>query len=253
LARLLCDLRGAYWLDVEAEEAVNRGRLRDAIGLLQQIETLAATGGAPETAAMYRLRMARFEALCGLGVQAMRRVDAELSRGAGPDRKIDAVKVAISAGEFDRAERLLDELDRGGYPGASQPGATLARAYRAAIAASRGRPERALELLDPLQPFELGMAYGFIPLLERANAHYLLGDWTNARLAFEKILAHSTVDSGRKLLPLAQLGLARTLARAGDVAGSRRTYEQFFERWRHADPDLPVLLQARREYAALPK
>ena len=241
------------WLDVEAEEAVNRGRLRDAIGLLQQIEALAATGGAPETAAMYRLRMARFEALCGLRAQAMRRVDAELARGVGPERKIDTVKVAISAGEFDRAERLLDELDRAGYPGASQPGATLAVAYRAAIAASRGRPERALELLDPLQPFELGMAYGFIPLLERANAHYLLGDWTNARLAFEKILAHSTVDSGRKLLPLAQLGLARTLARAGDVAGSRRTYEQFFERWRHADPDLPVLLQARREYAALPK
>lgn len=125
--------------------------------------------------------------------------------------------------------------------------------YHLHVTGEQAKVLEALELLDPLQPFELGMAYGFIPLLERANAHYLLGDWTNARLAFEKILAHSTVDSGRKLLPLAQLGLARTLARAGDVAGSRRTYEQFFERWRHADPDLPVLIQARREDAALPK
>jgi hypothetical protein len=198
--------------------------------------------------------MARYEALCGLRTQAMRRVDAEISRRSfNPALTIDAVKVAISAEAFDRAERLLDELDRDGHPGASQPGATFARAYRAAIAAHRGRPDRALELLAPLQPFELGMAYGFIPLFERGHAHFLAGDWANARLAYEKILAHSTVDSGRKLLPQAQLGLARTLARSGEIAGSRRTYEPFFERWRQADPDLPVLLLARREYEALAK
>ena len=243
-----------YWLDVEAEEAVNRGRLREAMGLLQQYEAWAATGGGPDTASMLRLRMARYEAICGLGPQAMRRVDAEISRRSfNPYLRMDAVKVAISAGAFDRAERLLDELDRDGQPGASQPGATFARAYRAAIAAHRGRPGLALELLAPLQPFELGLAYGFIPLFERGHAHFLAGDWTNSRLAYEKVLAHSTIDSGRKLLPHAQLGLARTLARAGDVAASRRTYEQFFERWRHADPDLPLLLQARREYEVLAK
>ncbi|HEY3381221.1 MAG TPA: winged helix-turn-helix domain-containing protein [Vicinamibacterales bacterium] len=241
------------WLDVEAEESVNRGRLGDAIDQLQQIERLADTSGAPEGAAMYRLRIARYEALCGLGARAMQRVDAELAHNIGPDRTIDAVKVAISAGAFGRAESLLDQLERRGRPGASEPGATLARAYRAAIAASRGRAKQAIELLAPLQPFELGLAYGFIPLFERAHAHYLVGDWPKARLAYETILAHSTVDSGRKLLPFAELGLARTLARAGDVAGSRRTYDQFFERWRQADPDLPVLLEARREYAALPK
>ena len=243
-----------YWLDVEAEEAVNRGRLREAGSLLQQAGAWATAQGAPATASVLRLRIARYEALCGLGTQAMRRVDAEMSRpDVGPVLRMDAVKVAISAGEFDRAERLLDNLAREGHPGASQPGATFARAYRAAIAAHRGQPARALEMLAPLQPFELGLAYGFIPLFERAKAHLQTGDWANARLAFEAILAHSTVDSGRKLLPHAQLGLARTLARAGDAAASRRTYEQFFDRWRRADPDLPVLLQARREYDALPR
>lgn len=243
-----------YSLDVEAEEAVNRGRLRESIELLQRYQALALDAGGPDTASMLRLRSARYEALCGLGAQAMRRVDAELARpGFNPALRMDAVKVAISAGAFDRAERLLDDLERDGQPGASQPGATFARAYRAAIAAHRGQPARALDLLAPLQPFELGLAFGFIPLLERGRAHALLGDWTNARLAFEKILAHSTIDSGRKLLPLAHLSLARTLARAGDTAGSRRAYEGFFERWRHADPDLPLLLEARREYELLTK
>jgi len=81
----------------------------------------------------------------------------------------------------------------------------------------------------------------------------LAGNWTMARAAFEKILAHPNIDPGRHLLPFAQLELARTLARAGDGAGSRRTYEQLFERWKDADPDLPVLGQARQEYQALGK
>jgi tetratricopeptide (TPR) repeat protein len=108
-------------------------------------------------------------------------------------------------------------------------------------------------MLAPLQPFELGKAYGFIPLFERGHAHFLAGDFANAQAAYEKILANSTVDSGRKLLPHAELGLARTLARAGDVAASRGVYLQLLERWKNADSDLPALLQARREYDALAK
>ncbi len=62
-----------------------------------------------------------------------------------------------------------------------------------------------------------------------------------------------SIDAGRKLLPRAQLGLARTLARAGDFPASRRVYEQFFERWKRADPNLPVFLEAKAEYQALPR
>jgi tetratricopeptide (TPR) repeat protein len=263
-------------LENEAEVSLNGGRLQEALGFLKKYEAWAAraiaadrahldmartrlvtgpglptTASVADTAARMRLRMARYEALCGLAAQAMRRVEAELRHSLGPVARMDAVRATVSAGRFDVAERLLDAIDREGQPG--EWGATMARTYRAAIAASRGQTVQALELLAPLQPFELGFAYSLDPLFERARTHYLAGDWTNARAAFEKILAHSTIDSGRKLLPVARLGLARTLARAGDVAGSRRTYEQFFEQWRQADPDLPVLLEARREYAALPK
>ena len=246
------DLAMPLIVESEAEESVNRGRLQEALGLLRQYETWATASEAPLTAMMVRLRMARFEALVGLRARALRRVDEEIRRGLAPGLKIDAVKVAISSGAFDLAGRLLDEIEQAGLAAGAQPDATFVRAYRAAVDASRGRVDEALSRLAPLEPLDLGLAYGFIPLFERAQAHYLAGNWSMARTAYEKILAHSTLDSGRKLLPLAQLGLARTLARAGDIAGSRRTYEQFFERWKTADPDLPLLTQARREYQALP-
>ena len=258
-----------YWLEDQAEESMNRGRLREAVAFMERMgawadQRGAKTGRGPgqatagqlpnsalDMAARARLRIARYEALCGFGAQAMRRVEAEMERRPGLLTQMDAVRATVSARRFDVAERLLNEIDRRGQPG--DWGAALARTYRAAIAASRGQTAQALDLLAPLEPFELGFAYSLEPVFERAQAHYLAGHWANARAAFEKILAHPMIDSGRKLQPHAELGLARTLARAGDIAGGRRTYERFFDRWRQADPDLPVLLQARQEYAALGK
>ncbi len=247
------DVATPYLVEAEAEEALTHGRLADALALLRQYERWAAANGRPTTATVLRLRMARYEALCGYRARALSRVQEEIDRGLPGEIAIDAVKVAISAGAFDMAERLLDGIEQSGLPVGGQPDATFIPAYRAAIDASRGRSEEALTRLTALDPLDLGNAYGFIPLFERAHAYYRVGNWPMARAAYAKILAHPTLDSGRKLLPFAQLGLARTLARAGDTAASRGVYEQFLERWKTADAGLPVLAQARREYRALAK
>ncbi len=263
-------------LENEAELSLDGGRLREAIGFLRKYEAWGAQASAADRAhvdtartrlvmgaglpmtssvadmpARMRLRLARYEALCGLSAQATRHIEAELRHDLGAVAKMDAVRAAVSAGRFDMAERLLGEI--GGEGPRGEWVATMARTYRAAIAARRGNTDEALEVLAPIRPFELGFSYSLEPLFERARTHYLAGDWTSAREAFEKILAHPTIDSGRKLQFATRLGLARTLARVGDVAGSRRAYEQFLERWRNADVDLPVLLDARREYATLPR
>jgi hypothetical protein len=65
---------------------------------------------------------------------------------------------------------------------------------------------------------------------------------------FQKILDHRGWDPASPLWPLAQLGLARAAALAGNVAGSRRAYQDFLSLWKDADPDLPVLIEARREF-----
>lgn len=244
-------LAAPYIVEGEAEDAMSRGRLTHALALLAEWEASAVAAGQPGRAAIVRLRMARFEALCGLRAEALRRVEQERRRGMDVGLTIDAVKVAVSAGDFTLATRLLDEAEREGVPPTAQPVATFVKAYRAAINAHEGRVDRALEALLPLEPLDLAPSLGFIPLYERAQAHYLAGDWPRARTAYEKILAHPTIDSGRKLVPLAELGLARTLVRAGDIPASRRAYEQFLARWKSADADLPLLAEARAEYQAL--
>ena len=206
-----------YFLECEAEEALNRGRLRDALTFLERFETLMRTTGSPDMAAHLRLRMARFEALTGKREDALRRLREEIGRGVPPLWAVDAVMVAATAGDFDLAERLLDEIDARGSGIVQQPQATLVAAYRAAVDAHRGRIDQALARLVPLEKYDLGFGYSLNPLYERARLHYLAGDWARARAAFEKILAHHTIDSGRKLLPSAELNLARTLARAGDL------------------------------------
>jgi len=237
----------------EAEEAMSLGRLREALGLLEQVDRWARASGGPIVASMARLRIARWQALAGRRAEGLRLVEEELRHGLAARAKIDAVKVFMSAGELEPAATLLDEIDRERGFARPEPDDTFITAYRAAIDVAQGRTEQGFAAFAALEPLDLGYAYGFIPLFERGLAYERVGNWPKARAAFEKILAHPTIASGRKLLPLAELGVARALAREGDAGASRRYYERFFERWKNAEQDLPVRLQATREYAALRK
>ena len=217
-------------------------------GTFERYDAWARERGAEQRGVVIRLRMARFEALCGKTAEALARVDRELAGGVSPHLKIEALKVVVSAGDLARTARLIDELDRAAWPGVAQPDAGFMAAYRAALETGRRRPDRALEILRSSQPFELGFSWGFIPLYERARAHLAADDWRAAQAAFEKMLTHPTVSSGQKLLPMAQLGVARVLCGLrGQAAESRKAFESFFTLWRGADADLPLLAQARQD------
>ncbi len=241
-----------FFLEAEAEEAVWRGRLRDSIACLDRYQAWCRQRGADYRWIVLELRKARYEALGGFSARASARAARQLATGKlGPDLQVDALKVAVSAGDVARVERLLADLDRTGWPKAEEPFAGFVLAYRAALDTDRGRPQQALERLAPMTPFELGLNWGLIPLHERARAHLKAGGWQQARDAYQKMLDHPGVFSGQKLLPLAQLGLARSLAAGGLVTESRAAYGQFLQLWKDADPDLPLLADARRELAAL--
>ena len=90
-----------------------------------------------------------------------------------------------------------------------------------------------------------------MPLWIRGNAHLAAGEPTEAIDAYPRLLAHRGVSPISPHWTLAHLGLGRAHARVGDLAASRRSYAAFFALWKDADPDLPTLIQARREYAAL--
>ncbi len=68
---------------------------------------------------------------------------------------------------------------------------------------------------------------------------------------FQKILDHWGAATNAHVIPLAHLGVARARVLSGDVGGARAAYESFFKLWKDADPDIPILIQARAEYTKL--
>ena len=155
-------------------------------------------------------------------------------------------------GDTVQAQALADEANR-----RMAQTDTLFHAVRlsqalAAIALGRNAPGKTLEALKPAAPYERGKV---LLLYLRGLAHLEARHGPEAIAEFQKIIDNPGWSDGPVPLhigqPLARLGLARAAALAGDTARSRVAYQDFLALWRDADPDLPVLAQARTEYEKL--
>jgi tetratricopeptide (TPR) repeat protein len=120
---------------------------------------------------------------------------------------------------------------------------------RAQIALNLSKPLQAIAELQSAAEFDFAAGYAIVA--ERAEAYLKAHQPVQAASEYRRILDHPGVDPVSPLLPLAQLGLARAESQAGLVDQSRTDYEKLFDQWKNADPDLPILLAARREYASL--
>src|SRR4029453_1171723 len=118
---------------------------------------------------------------------------------------------------------------------------------RAAIALQQNQPDQAIKLLNPAIPYESGTG-GFWPTYLRGQSWLRLGKTNEAGAEFRKILDHRGWDPLSPFYPLAHLGLARAFALQGDSTAARKAYQDFFAFWKDADPDIPILIEARSEY-----
>lgn len=118
----------------------------------------------------------------------------------------------------------------------------------AAAALNRGEHDKALEALAPAEPFERPRPY--LSLL-RGEALLAAGRPADAVAALQQTIANRLVVEPAILNPVARIWLARAHAKAGDAAAARRAYQDAFAIWKDADEDLPLLVAARHEYAAI--
>ena len=118
---------------------------------------------------------------------------------------------------------------------------------RATLAIQQNQPAKAVELLQSSAPYE--RAYSQVPYL-RGVAYLRLNKGAEAAAEFQKILDHKGANWGM-VYPISYLGVGRAWALAGDSAKANKAYEDFFAMWKDADTDLPVLAQAKKEFAAL--
>jgi predicted Zn-dependent protease len=127
---------------------------------------------------------------------------------------------------------------------------------RAGIALERQDPNRAIELLKMASTIELSsptaaLTISLCPVYLRGEAYLMLHDGNRAAAEFQKFIDHRGQVVNFPWGALARLGLARAYAMQGDTAKARAAYQDFLTIWKDADPDVPVLKQAKAEYAKL--
>ena len=181
--------------------------------------------------------------------EARERAAAALTIARGIGVATVAAQALALAGDITQAEAIADDLAER-FPKNTMLHAVELPTIRGIIEIQRGHPAAAIELLRAASPYELGYD-GLQAVYVRGQAYLGTGAGVEAAVEFQKILDHRGVAPVSPLYPLAHLGLARAYALSGDSAKSRRFYQDFLALWRDADPDVPILLEAKSEYAKL--
>ena len=164
-----------------------------------------------------------------------------------------ALALAIS-GDAGRAQALADDLERR-FPEDTIVRFSYLPVFRARLALNQGNAAKAIELLQVAVPYELGASrflFGALyPIYVRGEAHLAAHQGAEAAIEFQKILDHRGVVGSDPIGALAHLQLGRAFALAGDKTKAKTAYQDFFTLWKDADPDVPILKQARAEYVTL--
>jgi DNA-binding winged helix-turn-helix (wHTH) protein/tetratricopeptide (TPR) repeat protein len=237
-------------LGLEAETAAYPGRLGRARDLSRQAIVSARRAEEPELAAGYEAAAAFREALFGNAAEARKRAAEALDLSNSADVESLSALALFIAGDAARANTLADDLDN------RFPKHTIVQSYylptlRAELALSRSEPLRAIEVLQAAAPYELSSSGALYPVYVRGESYLAAHRGKEAAVEFQKILDHRGIVVNAPTGALAHLGLGRAYALAGDKAGAKIAYQDFLTLWKGADPDIPVLKQAKAEYAKL--
>ena len=226
------------------------GRLESASQLTRHGMNMSVGSGLSEAAAVMLVELARGQAIYGQGSAARRTLGQALQLSDSKDLKQRAVRVMAFNGQERQAQKIINELlDE--YPADTFLNDLDAPLALAASQSRHGQADAALRTLDRAKPFEFGRTAGLLPTYIRASAYLHLGRPEDAAREFSAVLAHRGIAPLDPILAGSQLGLARAYAMQRDTAKSRAAYEVLFAGWKRADLDLPLLKQARAEYAEL--
>ena len=231
------------------------GRLPAARDFARRAVDSAVRADSKETAALWQSDGALREAEFGNTAQARHGANAALALAPGRDVKVLAALALARSGEIPHANALADELEK------TYPTNTTLKVYwfpivRAAIALGSQKSADAVVALEAVAPYELGSPPPFqvgtmyAPYI-RGEAYLAKHDGAAAAREFQKLLDHRGLIVNYPLAALAHLGLARAYALSGDTVKARTAYQDFLTLWKEADPDIPILKEAKAEYAKL--
>jgi len=245
-----------HWLlAAESDTEAYFGRLAKAREFSRRAVDSARAVDAQETAAFWQATAALHEAECNNASAARKQAQAALTLGPGTSVKAVAALALARAGYSAEARQLAETLNRE-FPQNTTLQSYWLPAIWAAIELNGNTAEKAVELLGPAAAYELGQPAGFwvgmmySPFL-RGEAYLQMGKGKEAAAEFQKIIGHRGIVLNFPTGALARLGLARANMLQGETAKARAAYQDFLALWKDADPDIPILKQAKAEYAKL--
>ena len=242
-------------LFLESETAAYDGELAKSRDLTRAAVDSAQRADEKETAAEYLAHAAVREALAGSVDFAKQDAQAALALADGRQVEPMAALALGLAGDPEQAERLAADLAKR-FPEDTIVQSNYLPTIRAAIALRNHDSGQAINALEAAAPYELGetntsLTFALYPVYLRGEAYLAARQGAAAAGEFQKIFDHSGVVGNEPIGALAHLGLGRAYALQGDTAKARAAYDDFFALWKGADPNIPILAQAKAEYAQL--
>ncbi len=240
-------------LSNHADTQAYYGRLEKARDLARRASDSAVRSDAKETGAQWLAFQALREAELGNASAARQGVARALALAPGRYVKVLAAVALARSGETSQSRTILEALQK------SEPTNTYLKVYwfpviEASVAMAQQAPDRAVVALEPALPYELGgppPGTSMYPPYIRGLAHLAQKNGPAAAAEFQKFLDHPGIVQNFLLGSLAHLQLARAYVLSGDTAKAKSAYQDFFVLWKDADSDIPILKEAKAEYAKL--
>jgi serine/threonine protein kinase/Tfp pilus assembly protein PilF len=242
-------------LFLESETAAYGGEFAKSRELTRRAADSAQRANEKETAAEYQAHASVREALAGNLDFAKQEAQAAIAATNGKHVEAFSGITFGLAGDSAQAARLAGDLGKR-FPEDTIVQFDYLPMIHAAIALRSGDGERALQALATATPYELGQlnsafTFGLYPVYLRGEAYLVARQGAAGVREFQKILDHPGVVGNEPIGALAHLGLARAYVLQGDSTKACAAYKDLLALWKDADPDIPILQQAKAEYAKL--
>ena len=241
----------------EADFTATRGAHAMYLGKLKASEQFANRAidlfkqqNRQQNAASVLMNLASNMAVVGKCQQAKDKVTASMALSRGEILLSAAALIYAVCGDASRAQSMIDAA-RASAPKSTFLTAVSIPMVRAEIEKNRGNTAEALQLLESIRNYDLGEVTGLSNNYARGYFYLAQRRGNEAAAEFKKILDSRGVEAFSPMHALSYVGLARAAALNGDTGAARKAYQDFFALWKDADADLPVLVQARKDYEQL--
>ncbi|PYV73334.1 MAG: hypothetical protein DMG97_11415, partial [Acidobacteria bacterium] len=246
-------IREVLLLLFKGEGEYSQGKVQAARQTFVDLMTLMKSLGMNEFAAGTLIAQKQVEVELGYSSPAGPTVEKALAIAKDRDTRAAAMDLLARTGDAAEAEKLAQELAKE-FPSGTMLNSAWIPIARAVIEIHRNNGSKAVALLENTRAYELGQgpnSCNYWANYTRAEGYRVAHDGANAAAEYQKILDHRGVEAVSPLYALAHLGLGRASVLQGDNGKARTAYQDFFAETKDADPDVPVVKQAKAEYAKL--